>query len=203
MTARLLTYVLIFVLVFLISGFVRFSMRLNDLANPVETFGDGIVVLTGGKSRVETALELLAQNNANQLLVSGTNPTTGLKALSARYPNYENVINCCVSLDSVSLDTRQNAIATAQWAQESDVKQLIVVTSDYHMQRAMIELERAMPDINLVPHAVTTRQAGNFNWLIDPDRLPLIMVEYFKTLAASANLVSYLSNKSDIAVAKP
>lgn len=200
---RLFTYGVLFVLIFLISGFVRFSLRLNEFANPSETFGDGIVVLTGGKSRVETALELLSQNNANQLLISGTNPTTGLKALSVRYPDYENLIECCVALDSASLDTRQNAIATAKWVEAADIRQLIVVTSDYHMQRALIELGRAIPEINLVPHAVTTNNTADFGWLSDTNRLPLILSEYFKTLAASANLVSFLSNKNNISVAKP
>ncbi len=43
---------------------------------------------------------------------------------------------------------------TRRWVRERGFKSLIVVTSNYHMPRAIVELSHAMPDITLIPFAV-------------------------------------------------
>mgnify|MGYP002128275913 CR=1 FL=1 len=41
-----------------------------------------------------------------------------------------------------------------RWVRERGFKSLIVVTSNYHMPRAIVELSHAMPDVTLIPFAV-------------------------------------------------
>ena len=47
-----------------------------------------------------------------------------------------------------------NAAETAAWARSHGYEHLIVVTSDYHMPRALLELQAAMPDVRLSAYGV-------------------------------------------------
>ena len=59
--------------------------------------------------------------------------------------------------------TLGNAQETAEWSQAMRFDSLIVVTADYHMPRAMLELRGAMPDTRLTAYPVATSvvDAGN------------------------------------------
>ena len=41
---------------------------------------------------------------------------------------------------------------------------LIVVTSDYHMPRSMVEIRSAYPGVELTPYAVETPSLDNSGW---------------------------------------
>src|SRR6476659_2550335 len=60
----------------LVAGFFWFIERLPAEETPLGHTADGIVVLTGGASRVSDALELLAAEQGRRLLISGVNPAT-------------------------------------------------------------------------------------------------------------------------------
>jgi hypothetical protein len=62
------------VLVALGLGFFAFLWLLPDEEVVLDRNADGIVVLTGGTSRVADALELLAAGRGKRLLISGVNP---------------------------------------------------------------------------------------------------------------------------------
>ena len=115
---------------------------------------DGIVVLTGGSSRVSDAMELLADGYGKRLLISGVHPTNAASDISRSLPDNQSLLGCCVDLDRSAVNTRSNAAETRRWAHERGFKSLIVVTSNYHMPRAIVELSHAMPDIALIPFAV-------------------------------------------------
>ena len=115
---------------------------------------DGIVVLTGGSSRVSDAMELLAGGYGKRLLISGVHPTNAASDISRSLPDNQSLLSCCVDLDRSAVNTRSNAAETRRWAHERGFKSLIVVTSNYHMPRAIVELSHAMPDIQLIPFAV-------------------------------------------------
>ena len=63
---------------------------------------------------------------------------------------------CCVDIGYRAETTIGNAEEAAVWAYERNYTQLIIVTSDYHMPRSLILLQRAMPDIELQPYPVRT-----------------------------------------------
>src|SRR6266853_1366508 len=50
---------------------------------------DGIVVLTGGASRISDAIELLAAGRGKRLLISGVNRTTTTAEIARINPRYE------------------------------------------------------------------------------------------------------------------
>src|SRR5882724_11074807 len=135
-------------------GFVGFLSQLRGAEITPDRRADGIVVLTGGSSRVSDAMELLAAGYGKRLLISGVHPTSGASDISRSRPESQALFNCCVDLDYSAVNTRSNAAETRRWVHDRGFKSLIVVTSNYHMPRAIVELSRAMPDIALIPFAV-------------------------------------------------
>ncbi len=109
------------------------------------------MVLTGGSSRVADALELLANGFGKRLLISGVHPTNGAANISRTLPDSQRLLDCCVDLDRSAVNTRSNAVETKRWVHERGFKSLIVVTSNYHMPRAIVEMSHEMPDIEADP----------------------------------------------------
>ena len=146
---------------------------------------DGIVALTGGAERVETALKLLAEGRARVLLVSGVGGATEFAAL-ARRAGVDPALRVRVTLGRTAASTRGNAAETADWTRANGLRSLIVVTAGYHMPRALAELSRALPEVALYPVPVlppAMREPG-------PNALRLLAGEYTKWLAAEAGLSS-------------
>ncbi len=117
---------------------------------------DAIVVLTGGAERVETGLSLLEEGAAPRLLISGVAPRLGLAELARTHGRDAAALEGRVTLGHVATTTRGNAMEIAAWvrAQPRPVASLRVVTAGYHMPRATLELRRALPGVELVPHPV-------------------------------------------------
>src|SRR5213595_1138412 len=129
-------------------GFVGFLSQLRGVEVKPARNADGIVVLTGGSSRVSDAMELLAGGYGKRLLISGVHPTSAVSDISRSLPDNQSLLlRCCVDLDRSAVNTRSNAAETRRWARERGFKSLIVVTSNYHMPRAIVELSHAMPDV--------------------------------------------------------
>src|SRR6185503_7733707 len=117
---------------------------------------DGIVVLTGGSSRVADAIELLASGRGQRLLITGVYRATGPGELSRLAPEYQRVVRCCVDLDRSAVNTLGNAVETRRWARERGFRSLIIVTSAYHMPRALAEISHQLPDVKLIPFPVVS-----------------------------------------------
>jgi len=164
-------------------GFVGFLSQLRGAeAKPART-ADGIVVLTGGSSRVSDALELLAGGYGKRLLISGVHPTNDLADISRSLPDNQSLLGCCVDLDRSAVNTRSNAAETRRWVRERGFKSLIVVTSNYHMPRAIAEMSHAMPDIALIPFAVVGDKWRDEPWWTSGATFRLLLSEYVKYVA--------------------
>jgi len=169
-------------------GFLGFLSQLRGTeARPPRT-ADGIVVLTGGSSRVSDAMELLADGYGKRLLISGVHPASGASDISRSLSDNQSLLSCCVDLDRSAINTRSNAAETRRWARERGFKSLIVVTSNYHMPRAIVELSHAMPDITLIPFAVVGDKWREEPWWSNGGTLRLVLSEYVKYLAAEVRV---------------
>ena len=67
-------------------GFVGFLSQLRGAEAKPAGSADGIVVLTGGSSRVSDAMELLAGGYGKRLLISGVHPTNAASDISRSLP---------------------------------------------------------------------------------------------------------------------
>ncbi len=152
--------------------------------NPVPP-ADGIVVLTGGDDRIGAALSLLAAHEAPLLLISGAGRGTYLGDFtrdgSAAATEYANAI----TLGHRAATTHANGAETAAWARAHHMRSLIIVTADYHMPRALVEIHRALPEVRLIAYPVRppAMRAGP-----DGPTLRLLAGEYSKYLVVRAGL---------------
>jgi uncharacterized SAM-binding protein YcdF (DUF218 family) len=169
-------------------GFVAFLSQLRGSEERPARNADGIVVLTGGSSRVSDAMELLAAGYGKRLLISGVHPTNDVHDISRTLPDNHKLLNCCVDLDRSAVNTRSNAAETRRWARERGFNSLIVVTSNYHMPRAIVELSHAMPDVTLIPFAVVGDKWREEPWWTSSATLRLLLYEYAKYVAAEVRV---------------
>lgn len=136
-------------------GFLWFAMAMPGPAGDEKT--DAIVVLTGGEGRINRAFDMLAERRAPELLVSGVGKKVRPRELAAEYKVSAATMACCVTLDYKSVDTRSNAGEAAFWLAAHKMDSVRLVTSDWHMRRAAMELARvASPGTRIVEDAVVS-----------------------------------------------
>jgi uncharacterized SAM-binding protein YcdF (DUF218 family) len=164
----------------LCAGFLWFVGSLPEGEVPMRTKADGIVVLTGSRFRIGDALELLAAGHGRRLLITGVYPATKLSEIAHLMPEYARWFTCCVDLDHLALDTVGNAAETKRWAQEQGAKSLIVVTSNFHMPRALAEISHQLPDVKLIPFPVVSERVRVDSWWSSPATARLLFLEYLK-----------------------
>jgi uncharacterized SAM-binding protein YcdF (DUF218 family) len=172
----------------LFAGFVWFALQVADRETPLDQMADGIVALTGGASRITDAVELLASGRGQRLLITGVAPTTNTAELARLVPDHERWFGCCIDLDYAAANTVGNAVETRRWARERGFRSLVVVTSGYHMPRAMLELSHRLPDVTLIPFPVVTGQNRDEPWWQHPGTAKLLAFEYLKFLVAAARI---------------
>jgi uncharacterized SAM-binding protein YcdF (DUF218 family) len=169
-------------------GFVLFANAVMREPELQYAQADGIVVLTGGQTRIAEAARLLQDGRGQRLLISGVNQKIGRPSLAKISGIDEKTFNCCVDLGYAALNTIGNADETRRWAEALGYDRLIVVTASYHMPRSLAELARAMPKIELLPHPVAPEGLKHKVWWLDPTTTRLLVSEYVKFLPAAVRL---------------
>ena len=79
-----------------------------------------------------------------------------------------------------------NAVETERWVRLHRMQSLVVVTSNYHMPRALAEIASALPDIDLLPYPVVPEKSRR--WWFDAQSTRLVLTEYAKYLATLVRL---------------
>lgn len=186
---RPISVILLSCIIVLTVGFFIFSEKVGNMFPPDDLKpADGIIVLTGGKARLDVAIELLQNKKGQRLLISGVHPTTNKKALQRVTIANEALLNCCIDLDRSALNTIGNATESAQWIRSHNYKRVIVVTNNYHIPRSILELSRLMDDVEFIPYPVVNSDLRNTNWVIQGDVLRVLVTEYIKYLGALFHL---------------
>ena len=181
---RLLSVVFIAGLIWLV-GLFAFAHRVRELT-PAEdpARADAIVALTGPSSeRVNAAIRLLEQGEGERVLISGVNREVRRRELRELTPGSSRLFNCCVDLGFEAEDTVGNAQEIAAWARSKGYRSLIVVTSDYHMPRSLVEIRGQLPGAALTPYAVSTPSLDNARWWRAAVTARRMTLEYMKYLA--------------------
>jgi uncharacterized SAM-binding protein YcdF (DUF218 family) len=170
------------------AGLFAFADRVaRSTPAPDPAHADGIVALTGPSMvRIAAAMKLLEDGKAGRLLVSGVNRRVSRADLRSVSKAPGRLYDCCVDLGFSAADTRGNARETSAWARTYDFKRLIVVTADYHMPRAALELKGALPGVVLEPYPVATDELDARKWWRTGEGARRMTLEYCKYLVILA-----------------
>ena len=180
---RMASYAALAVVLVAAAGFVFFVQTIDRYERNPATRTDAIVALTGGAQRIADAIDLLGKGYAGRLLITGVNERTSLDEIARLNPGQRRLIECCVDLDYRARNTIGNAIETRRWMQDHNFRSLIVVTSNYHMPRTLIELDHVLPDARKVPYPVVPETLDIADWWRSPSAARLLAYEYAKLLA--------------------
>lgn len=145
---------------------------------------DAIVVLTGGRGRLDEGFRLLSQGFGARLLVSGVYKGVDVNVLRAATRQYSDREDCCIDTGYDAEDTIGNAIEARDWVLKHGFTNLRLVTSAYHMPRAILEFKHNLPDVDIIKHPVFTPEVKQERWWAWPGTTGLIVGEYNKFLMA-------------------
>ena len=175
------------------AGLLAFADRVaksTPAADP--PVAEGVVALTGiSSTRIEAATHLLEMGKAKRLLISGVNREVTRPQMRDVGHGAKATFDCCVDLGFRAEDTQGNAREAASWAAYYHYRTLIVVTADYHMPRALLELHATMPGVALYPYPVVTDEANARAWWrrgLDARRITLEYCKYLTILGREAIL---------------
>jgi uncharacterized SAM-binding protein YcdF (DUF218 family) len=177
--------VIILLVLFWLFGLAAFASRVAGSTPAFEPpNADAIVALTGASSiRIEAAVQLLEEGKGRRLLISGVNPQARRSEVKYVARGVGRIWDCCVDLGFRAETTRGNAVETARWVAYHHYHSLIVVTADYHIPRAILELQSTMPGVELYPYPVVTDTVNARHWWSRWGDTRRITVEYCKYLA--------------------
>jgi uncharacterized SAM-binding protein YcdF (DUF218 family) len=184
------------------AGYVWFALSLARVEPRLTVKAEGVVVFTGGSDRVLEAAGLFAHGQGKRMLITGVNRATRSSELARLLPLPRDLFNCCVDLGYQALDTIGNARETREWAQVHNItRSLIVVTSNYHMPRALAELSAELPEVRLYPFPVVSEHVNVAGWASDLNVIRLVGGEYLKYLGALTR-IAFRQNESGLDLAQ-
>ena len=163
-------------------GFVLFVSML-PAAPATPPHADGMVVLTGGDTRLDKAASLFEQGIAKRMLVSGVDQATTRDTLKAVMHGGAR-FDCCVDIDYAAEDTHGNAEQAADWTHGHGFKSVVLVTARDHMPRSLREFQNLMPDVALDPYPVDESGIDLSGWWRHQGTVLLLHREYVKYLAS-------------------
>ena len=132
-------------LLLIVAWGVGFGVFMLSLGRPLEgRKTDAIVVVTGGPGRIDRGLKILRDRDAERMLVSGVDVDVRPVEFAVEYKIDRKLFACCIDLGWQAVDTRSNAEETAAWVKRHDFKSVRLVTTDWHMPRARMELVHSL-----------------------------------------------------------
>lgn len=182
---RILRYggiLVLMVLASLIAGFLVFADHVTNLRPPDNVKADAIVVLTGGYQRIEQAIELLRDGAGERLLISGVNPQTTAGQLRRTTGTSSDLFACCIDMGYAAIDTIGNANETALWIRDKGYRSVLVVTSNYHLSRSLMELRHSDKTTEFIGYPVVNADLKTRDWYSEPAAMRTMLAEYGKTV---------------------
>ena len=162
-------------------GLVDFYGRIPAQTPATIANADAIIVLTGGKNRIEAGVELLRSNKAGKMFITGVGKDVGdlelLKRLDVAPQNAEKI-----SLGHEAVDTFGNVAEAKKWIAKNKAESIILVTANYHMPRAFALFVKTIPSIKILQYPVISPDFIREEWSTKPKVRKIILSEYHKFL---------------------
>lgn len=151
-----------------------------------------IICLAGGKFRIEAAYSLYAQGVGQKLLIVGAGKRSSATVLAKAHA--EETLHKIseerfqkIQVETESRNTIENAFAVSRFLQQNqDVKNVVLITSGYHMRRAELMITNQVHrSVSIIPYTPTNEAIGKNNWWHSWLGIQVTTVEYFKFLMAA------------------
>jgi len=183
-----------------LAGLIWYANDVPRAVDDTATETDAVVVLTGGVGRLDVGLDLLVQDRARKLFISGVSQEVDLdQILRAARRNDIQELRDRIVLGYAAGDTAGNARETAQWMAKEKFGSLRLVTASYHMRRSLLEFRQAMPHAVIIPHPVFPLAFRLVDWWRWPGTLSLLVSEYSKYLVTAGSLALGARPPEDVA----
>jgi uncharacterized SAM-binding protein YcdF (DUF218 family) len=165
------------VLVALAVLFVDFTYKTFSL-KAREIRSDAIVVLAGGRGRIEEGVRLYRENEARYLFLIGVDPAVRKGDLFREQQGERDGEG--VILEKVSRNTLENALYARDLLSRKDIRSIELITSRYHMKRATLIFRNVLPkDIAIYPHPVDSKNLKE-EWWNHIGSFRLLFSEFYK-----------------------
>jgi uncharacterized SAM-binding protein YcdF (DUF218 family) len=161
-----------------------FGFTMPEEPDEAETKTDAIVVLTGGEGRIKQAYALLQKGLSTRMLITGAGETTKEALLKKHLGEVPPDVAARIQLGYRAEDTKGNAKETAAWFNSQNLKSMRLVTSNYHMRRALLQFGRAMPEARILISPVVPKGYGANEWWTHPESIIKVSEELGATIAA-------------------
>lgn len=172
MLNRIIKHLFLIMLTLWVGGYASFIIHIQSqpIAQP-HTKTDAIVVLTGGQRRIQTGLSLFSSGLSGNLFITGVHHAVNKDDITK-------ISDCCIILGHKATTTLENAYETKEWIKQKNVQSIRLVTSAYHMKRALLEFNHAIPNVEIIPHPIQE----NGNQFLNTKFWKITFSEYNKTL---------------------
>ena len=118
-----------------------------------------VVVLTGGRYRISRTTDFVNKNCTRSVFVSGVFPKTMQNHI---FPPDKFFKRTPVVLGKKARNTHENAIEIKEWRKRTGINEILLITSDYHMIRSLLEIEDVNPDLKIIPYATKSKPDSGF-----------------------------------------
>lgn len=140
--------------------FLFFVYDVRKIKNlPSDFFCEDIVVLTGGKNRIQLALDSIKRFHAKRVFISGVYKSTKLTDILQN----KEIGDVSVILGYKAQNTKGNALEVRGMVEDLGIKEIVLVTSDYHMFRSLYEVKKYNKNLKIYP--VKVESTFNFRFL--------------------------------------
>ena len=186
---------LILVITYFLIELFHFKEKIIAAENYPNPKNTNIVILTGGTNRIKDGFDIINKFDEKskytiKILVSGTGKGfTKLSLQNMLSPDFDlKLIKCCVELDAISQNTYSNAKQTLKWSTRNNIKEFILITSNYHMPRSILEFKNKMPNIRILTYPIKPRKHEINNWLNSFETFSLIFYEFCKFIISNIRI---------------
>ena len=153
MVMRLKPLVLLVTFGVWIYGLVNFyavTQKYTSTKSPV----DGIVILTGGKDRIQTGMALFSELRAKRVLISGVDRAVKPSVIKQKQLKGYDLIHQFTDIGYGAVNTFSNALESAVWVHNHQFQTIGLVTGRFHIPRSLWLFKKAMPETTIFPIVV-------------------------------------------------
>ena len=75
-----------------------------------------------------------------------------------------------------------------KWVDKNNIKEFILITSNYHMPRAILEFKNVMPNLKIHTYVIIPKKHDIKNWFSSYQTFSLVLLEYCKYIIANLRI---------------